>query len=121
MPFSAQELDLLAETEEIRIETTRSDGTTRTTIIWVMTDGDDVFVRSVKGDRGYWYQRAVERPTVALIVGRQRIAATAVPAHDEDSIARCSAAIQRKYAGIPGEKPMLAPRALPTTMRLEPA
>jgi hypothetical protein len=121
MPFSRQELDLLAATEEVSIETTRADGTTRTTIIWVMTDRDDVFVRSVKGDRGYWYQRAVEHPGVALHVDGRRIAATAVPAHDEDSIARCSAAMRRKYAGVPGEKSMLAPKTLPTTMRLEPA
>jgi hypothetical protein len=121
MAFSRPELDLLDATQEVRIETSRPDGTTRTTIIWVMTDGPDVFVRSVRGDRGYWYQRAVERPGVALLVDGRRIAATAVPAHDDDSIARCSAAIRRKYAGVPGEKPMLAPKALPTTMRLEPA
>jgi hypothetical protein len=121
MAFSRQDLDLLAATEEVRIETTRPDGTTRTTIIWVMTDGDGVFVRSVRGDRGYWYQRAVEHPGVALHIDGRRIAATAVPARDEDSIARCSAAIQRKYAGVPGEKSMLAAKTLRTTMRLEPA
>ena len=45
---------------EVDIETTRPDGTTRTTVIWIMVDEDEVFVRSWKGDRGYWYQSATE-------------------------------------------------------------
>ena len=40
--LSPDDLALLGTTEEVRIETTRPDGTTHRTIIWIMTDGDDV-------------------------------------------------------------------------------
>lgn len=121
MPFAPDDLDLLVRTQEVRIETRRRDGTTTKTIIWIMTDGEDVFVRSVQGDRGWWYRRALADPSVTIHAGGLAIEAHAVPADDDDSIARCSAAIVRKYAGRPGEKSMLKPRALPTTLRLEPA
>jgi hypothetical protein len=56
----------------------------------------------------------------AASAGGQAIAARAVPATDDDSVRRCSEATHRKYAGVPGERSMLAAKALPTTLRLEP-
>jgi hypothetical protein len=121
MPFSRDVLDLLDTTEEIHIQTRRPDGRTPKTTIWVMVDGDDVFVRSVRGDRGHWYQAVLEDPKVTIHAAGRAIAARATAATDDDSVARCSAAITRKYAGVPGEKSMLKPRTLETTLRLEPA
>ena len=121
VPFPRDDLDLLARTEEVRIETSRPDGRRPRTIIWVMTDGEDVFVRSVRGAKGHWYQAALDDPLVVIHVGGRSIAARAIPAIDEASIRRCSEAIRRKYAGVPGEREMLVATALPTTLRLEPA
>ncbi len=121
MPLPPDELELLSRTPEVRIQTHRPDGRSPKTIIWVMTDGEDAFVRSVRGDQGRWYQAALVDPVVTIHAAGRAIEARAVPATDDDSVARCSAAIVRKYAGQPGEKSMLKPRALPTTMRLEPA
>jgi hypothetical protein len=121
MPFTPDELDLLARTEEVRIETSRPDGHRAKTIIWVMTDGDEVFVRSVRGDRGRWYRDVMADPVVVIHAGGRAIEARTAPVTDEAAIARCSAAIRRKYAGIDGEREMLEPRTLPTTLRLEPA
>jgi hypothetical protein len=121
MPFSPEDFDLLARTAEVRIETSRPNGRRPRTIIWVMTDGDDVFVRSVRGDAGRWYQGALADPDVTIHVADRAIPARALPAADDDSVARCSAAITRKYAGVPGEKSMLKPKTFGTTMRLEPA
>jgi hypothetical protein len=121
MPFSPEDFDLLAQTAEVRIETSRPDGRRPRTIIWVMTDGDDVFVRSVRGDAGRWYQGALADPNVVVHAADRTIPARAIPATDDDSVARCSAAIVRKYHGVPGEKSMLKPAVLGTTLRLEPA
>ncbi len=53
MPFTTDELRLLEETAEVEIEThAPSDGAPSRTIIWIVVDGVDVFVRSVRGARG---------------------------------------------------------------------
>ena len=79
-------------------------------------------MRSWKGDRGYWYQAALDRPDeLALVVEGKRRNVRAVVANDEASIAGCSAGLAKKYrrsaASLAG---MLLPRVLPTTLRLEP-
>jgi hypothetical protein len=121
MPFPPDVLDLFATTEEVRIQTRRHDGRAPRTIIWIMTDDEDVFVRSVRGDRGHWFQAALEDPSVVVHVGDRAVDARAIPATDEDSIARCSAALERKYAGDASLGLMLEPKTLGTTLRLEPA
>jgi hypothetical protein len=121
VPFDAATLRRIDAAYEVEIESTRPDGTSRTTVIWAVVDGNDVFVRSWKGDRGYWYQAALDRPDeLALIVDGQRLPVRAVVASDETGIARCSAGLAKKYrrdSSLPG---MLLPRVLPTTLRLEP-
>jgi hypothetical protein len=106
----------------VRVETRRPDGTTRSTIIWVVVDGDDVFVRSWKGERGYWYQAAREASDdIALLVRGERVPVRAELADDDDSIRRCSDALERKYAGDPSTPGMVRPAVLGTTLRLLPA
>ena len=121
MQFDAATLARIDAAHEVEIESTRPDGTTRTTIIWVVVDDGEVFVRSWKGDRGYWYQAALDRPEeLALIVDGERLPVRAVPANDEDGIARCSAGLSKKYRRSGSLAGMLLPRVLPTTLRLEP-
>lgn len=122
MPFDAATLGRIDAAREVEIESTRPDGTNRTTIIWAVVDEAEVFVRSWNGDRGYWYQAALDRPDeLALIVEGERLPVRAVIANDDASVARCSAGLSKKYrragASLSG---MLLPRVLPTTMRLEP-
>lgn len=127
--WPAEVLELLAAEEEVRVETTRADGSSRRTTIWVVVDGDDVFIRSVRGERGRWFRDLRARPSGALIVAghrtpfrrAQQIHFTAELADDPSTIERCSGAVEAKYAGIPGLRPMLEPEALPATVRLLPA
>ncbi|MEA2677228.1 MAG: hypothetical protein QOJ81_1369 [Chloroflexota bacterium] len=121
MPFDAAALRRIDAAYELDIESTRPDGSTRTTTIWAVVDDGEVFVRSWKGDRGYWYQAALDKPDeLALIVDGERLPVRAVSANDDTGIARCSAGLSKKYrrdSSLPG---MLLPRVLPTTLRLEP-
>ena len=127
MSFSDDDLALLDAAEEVDIETQAPDKPARRTTIWVVVDGGEVYVRSVRGEQGRWYQDAIANSTVALIVGGKRhvggkrLVATAIPATDPDSIERVSGALRRKYADIPGFAPMIKPDVLDTTLRLEPA
>ena len=120
MSFDDATLDVLARTKEVHIETSRAGGPVHSTIIWIVVDGKDVFVRSWLGGRGRWYGEARANPEVAIRAGEQRIAATAVAATDADSVGRCSAGFQAKYPKSKSTPMMLADDILDTTLRLEP-
>ena len=122
MSFDQATLELLDKSLEVEIETARVDGSMRRTIIWIVVDHGEVFVRSVRGDRGHWFQAALsgDEP-IHLEVGNQRIPVSAQPADDADSIRHCSRALELKYAGDPALQSMLRPMVLSTTLRLQPA
>lgn len=119
MPFSRDDLDRIDRARTVRIETSRPDGPVHSTIIWVVVDGDDVFVRSWRGPGARWYREAVANPTVAIRVGKERIPARAIPATDPDPVARASAGLLRKYDGDPAAASMVRDEILDTTLRLE--
>lgn len=126
MRFEPGELAWLAETEEIEIETSAPGGESHRTIIWVVVDADDAFIRSVNGADARWYREAVANPTVTIHSRRRVQPARAVTARveaaaDQTSIERTDEALQRKYAGDPSVPSMLAPDILDTTLRLVPA
>ena len=119
MPYSEDQLRSIDESHEVEIETRAGDRRYRT-VIWVVVDEGEVFVRSVRGKGGNWYQRALANPEVALRVGSTAIASRAVPASDPVSIERTSEALRRKYRGRSLEA-MLLPEVLDTTVRLDPS
>jgi hypothetical protein len=121
MRFEPGELGLLAETEEIEIETAAADGPPHRTIIWVVVDGDDAFIRSYRGPGARWYREATANPTVTIHVDGRALDATIVPAVDPASVQRTSDAIGRKYPNDSGTPGMLKEENWPTTLRLEPA
>jgi hypothetical protein len=122
MPFAPADLAVLSAAEEIRIETrAAADALVHRTIIWIVTDGPDAFIRSVNGATARWYREAVAVPDVAVHADGLVLRARAVPATDPDSIARTSAALEAKYTGTDGLAEMLEPEIFDTTLRLEPA
>ena len=69
--FDPETLSLLDETEEVYIETRRdADSPEHRTIIWVVVVGGEVFVRSVRGPKGRWYQRDLRQPRRRVARGR---------------------------------------------------
>jgi hypothetical protein len=125
--FDPASLARLAADDTVRIETVDRhvpDGPPRSTIIWIVADGSDVFVRSVRGSRGRWYRDLVADPRGTLVARRTprwaSIAFEAVVADDPASIERCSRALEHKYAGDPALASMLQPETLATTLRLRP-
>jgi hypothetical protein len=120
MPFRPQDLHDLDVAREIRIETRRKDGRIRSTVIWIVVDGGEVFVRSVRGEAGKWYQEALEEPYVEVDDRGRRLEARAVPVRDPDSIRRIDEALKRKYAGDGGFDEMFQPAAVEANLRLDP-
>jgi hypothetical protein len=121
VPFQGETLELLNATREVRIETQRAGGPLHSTIIWVVVDSDQVFVRSWKGAQARWFRETRANPDVALLAGDQRILAAAVPATDPESIRRCSDGFLTKYRNSKSALMMVADDILDTTLRLEPA
>ena len=124
--FPAETLAALAERDEIVIETTapKRPGGTRKTIIWLVVDGKDAFVRSVRGEEGRWYRELLADPNAVVhFRGKPKlppVPVRAVAAADPDSVARFNRALDAKYRGIPGYEPMLKPETFATTVRLDP-
>jgi hypothetical protein len=55
--WSSDELDKIGRTEEIEIASLRRDSTlSKPVTIWIIRDGDDLYVRSVKGRAGGWFR-----------------------------------------------------------------
>lgn len=121
MPFSEDDLDRIDRAKTVRIETAKPGGTVHSTIIWAVVDGGEVFVRSWRGATARWYREAVAIPDVAIQLRKTRLLpARAVPATDADSVARVSAALERKYDGDPAAKSMVRDDIVDTTLRLDP-
>ena len=55
--WTSDELDKIGRTEELQIASLRRDGTLSNPVtLWVVRDGDDLYVRSVKGRDGAWFR-----------------------------------------------------------------
>lgn len=88
--------------------------------IWVVVDGDDVFIRTYRGRTSRWYIELLAGPG-AVVVDGKRVRVRAVPASESESIRRASAGYRKKYAKSGSLDAMLRRSVLPTTLRLEPA
>lgn len=119
MTMTGEDLDLITSTREVVVET-RSNNRTYRTVIWVVVDDGAILIRSVRGENGRWYQRALIDPAVALIIGERRFEFTAVPVSDPGTIEQTSQAFQQKYGKSRSLDSMLRPEVLGTTLLLEP-
>jgi hypothetical protein len=95
--FDTETLRLLDETKEVRIETRRDgDSPEHRTIIWVVVVEGEVFVRSVRGQRGRWYREISSHPEGALHVEDDRIPVRSTPVTDGSTVDAVSAAFRSK-------------------------
>lgn len=113
----------LAESDEIQIETQRdAKSPMHRTTIWIVPTEDGVYVRSVNGRKGRWYQEALANPLVTIRVGRRKLTARAEPELKASILREVSAAYREKYGERwPDDtKPMYRRSVLSTTLRLAP-
>ena len=106
---------------EVDIETRRSDDApVHRTTIWAVVDGDDVFVRSLRGTAGRWYRELTANPAAVLHVTGEPVPVQAFAANDPDTVERATAGYRRKYADSPHLDSMIRDEILAATLRLEP-
>ncbi len=118
--FDAATVAVFAAADEIDVETAGTGGEVHRTTIWIVTEGRDVFVRSVRGAGARWYREAVARPDMAVLAGGARVEARALAAADAESVRRASEGYRAKYASSEHMASMVREEVLPTTLRLEP-
>ena len=120
--WPSDELSKIAAAEELAIAPLRPDGTLRKPVpIWVVRHGDDLYVRSYKGQNGAWFRDAQRTHQGHIRAdGVQKDVTFADADHTLDD--QIDAAYRAKYqpyaaAFVP---PMLTPQARATTLRLVP-
>jgi hypothetical protein len=116
--FDADTLHELRQVQEVAIRTEKHPKSA--VVIWVAVADDDVFVRSVRGTKGRWYQDLAAGGPVTLEFAGRRLAVQAIPATDPAAVDRASREYLRKYQGSPYAQTMVRSDVLPTTLRLEP-
>jgi hypothetical protein len=119
--WTRTELAGIGEAEELEIASVGESGALsdwRT--IWVVRDGDDVYVRSVYGPGSRWYQGTRARHQGRIRAGGVEKDVTVVDA-DPRLNDRVDAAYHAKYEAYPASlETILTEPARSTTMRLDP-
>jgi hypothetical protein len=68
--WTSDELDQIGAAEELDLASMRHDGTLRRPVtMWVVRDGDDLYVRSVNGRRSSWFRGAQSRHEARIHAG----------------------------------------------------
>ena len=121
--WTRDELDTIGEADELEIVTLRQDGTRRKPVtIWVVRQGDDLYVRSGFGDRAAWYRGTQSRRDGHIMAGGVEKDVRFEDAADPALNDRIDAAYRSKYLhhGAQWVDPMVAAEARSTTIKLVP-
>ena len=120
--WTRDELAKIGGAEELQIASLRRDGSLRKPVtIWVVRDGDSLYVRSVKGPTAAWFRGTQERHEGRIRAGGVEKDVTFVDAdhHIDDDVDAAYRAKYRRYAGSILNS-VLTPGARSTTSKLLP-
>jgi hypothetical protein len=111
----------LETVREVDIETSRSpEAPTRRKPIWIVVEGGEVFVRSLRGAGGRWYRDLRANPEGTLHVEGEAVPVRAIDASDPESVERATAGLRRKYPPSRSLDSMVRDDMIEATLRLEP-
>lgn len=117
------DLASIGDATELTIQPKRADGSLRAPLpIWVVREGDDVYIRSYKGDGAAWYRAAKASSAGHISAGGVDADVEFTPVADPATNDRVDAAYSTKYRsyGASYIGPMTAPTARATTLKLTP-
>jgi hypothetical protein len=119
--WTSAELDKIGGAEELRLASVRRDGTLRKPVtMWVVRDGDDLYVRSVNGRGSSWFRGARIRHEARISAGGIEKDVSLVETDAVNDVV--DAAYRAKYGRCyPSIVPsMVTPEARAATLRLVP-
>jgi hypothetical protein len=120
--WTSDELDKIAEAEELQLASLRRDGTLRNPVtIWVVRHGDDLYVRSWRGRTSTWFRGVQDRHEGHIHAGGVDKDVVFVDA-DDDVNDEIDAAYRTKYHRYSDSyvTPMIRLEARATTIKLVP-
>ena len=121
--WTNDELRKIAAAEELELASLRRDGTLGNAVtIWVVRVGDELYVRSWKGDGGAWFRATQGRHEGHIMAGGVGKDVSFVAECDAAVNDQIDAAYRTKYRRHGGRyvDPMVAPTARATTIKLVP-
>jgi hypothetical protein len=119
--WTTNDLTRIGDADDLHIAPRRKDGTLRPAVpIWVVRVGDELYVRSWRGDDGSWYRAAQTSGEGHISAGGVERDVAYVPAGDEVNDAVDDAYRQKygRYASYIEAR--IVPQARATTLRLVP-
>jgi hypothetical protein len=119
--WTNDELDTIDEAEELTLASSRRDGTLRDPVtMWVVRDGEDVYVRSVNGRGSSWFRGAQARHEARIRAGavQKDVSLVETDAGNEAIDAAYQAKYDRRYPSIVPR--IVAPDARAATLKLVP-
>lgn len=120
--WTSEELDRIGNAEELEIAPQQPDGKLRKPLpIWVVRVGDDLYVRSYRGNAGAWYRAAQATHAGRIWAGGVEKDVVFVEEKDPATNDRIDAAYRAKYGRYPQYvAPMVTPEVRATTLKLKP-
>jgi len=122
--WTPDELSRIEHADELRIAPEDAKGALRAaTTVWVVRDGDALYVRSYRGRGGTWFRNATARHLGRVSAGGVTKDVTFDEKKDDRALAeRLDAAYRAKYGHYSAEyvDPMMADRARAATLQLLP-
>ena len=120
--WSDDELQRIAEADELQLASRRSDGTLRTPVtIWVVRHGEGLYVRSAYGRTSGWFRGAQDRHEGQIAAGGVEKDVRFADASVEHA-RELDDAYRTKYGHYSAAytDPMVSPRAREATLQLVP-
>jgi hypothetical protein len=120
--WTSDELARIGGAEEVRIAGRRPDGTLRKPVtVWLVRDGDDLYVRSVNGPTAAWFRGALARHEGRIWASGVEKDVTFHEVNQGVLLDTIDAAYRAKYRGYPSIVPsILTPETRATTLKLAP-
>jgi hypothetical protein len=116
------ELQRIAETDDLHISPFREDGATygTPTWIWSVVVGDDLYVRAYNGRNSRWYNAAMGQKAGRITAAGMTKEVSFEPLEDAAINDQVDEAYRAKYQSSPYLSPMIGSRARAATVKITP-
>src|SRR3954451_17327209 len=99
--WTTEQATLIAAPEEVRVVPQRRDGSPRRPVtIWIVGDGDRVFIRSTNGSTASWFRGALATGAGQIVAGGRTSEVTFAEA-DPSDLPAIHTAYRQKYGRYP--------------------